>query len=386
MKIHIALVIALICLTLIRPHSAYAKNTLLDATDEICADVKKYLDQQGKNKVRIGQFTGRGPEALRASAQPLLKEAILLSLRKQKIEIVDAGVSFELSGTYQAIEDALTGRQAVILSVTLDDLQGNEIKLQGIANGKADRYLVENVPDVAKVLGINSYVPPGRTEKEQIKDIKRNVDHPECNFDGTRILAAKGAPFAIEILTAPERKGKRGANDYKVQSPTDQKGLAFVPIKRGEVYAVRMYNLSEYEVAVDLRIDGLSMYYFSEKRDKNNLPAYKYVIVGPNKSVEIRGWFVSLNDSDEFVVVPVKDSVIAKVTGGNPAEIGTITALFHRAWDRKQGRPNDEPANPSEYSLSADATGRGQRFQERYVEVDYAVGTHRGSVSVRYSK
>ena len=171
-----------------------------------------------------------------------------------------------------------------------------------------------------------------------------------------------------------------------MKQPTDQKGLAFVPIQRGEAYAVRLYNLSTYDVAVDLRLDGLNMYYFGEKKDKKGSSALSYVIVGANTYVEIRGWFVSLNDSDEFLIVPLKDSVVGKLNAGNPAEIGTITANFHRAWDRKAGRPSDEPANPNEHSLSADATGRGQRFEEKYIEVDYAVGTFRGSVSARYTK
>jgi hypothetical protein len=213
------------------------------------------------------------------------------------------------------------------------------------------------------------------------------VDRPECHFEGTRILAGKGAPFAIEILVAPATTGKRQPGDYKVQQPTDQQGLAFAGIKRDDAYAVRLHNHSNFEVAADLRLDGLSMYYFSEKRDnKSGGPAYQYVVIPPNRFVDIRGWFVAMNDSDEFVVVPLKDSVIAKTNAGNPAEVGVITANFHRAWDRKKDRPIDEPANPGDHSLSADATGRGQRFEERFVEVDYAVGTFRGTVSVRYTK
>lgn len=387
MTIRFMLALAIIAFALLRAQPVLAKNTLLDATDEVCDDVKKFLDTQGKNKVRIGQFIGKGPEALRASASPLLKEALKISLLRKKIEVVHEGAHYELTGSFQAIEDNLTGRQAVILSVIADDLKGNERKFQGVANGRAEKYFFENVPDVAKVLGISSYHPPERTEQERIKDIKEAVDHPDCKLDGTRILAAKGAPFAIEILVAPEKKGKRVPADYKVKNPVAQKGLAFVSIQRGEAYGVRLYNRSNYEVAVDLRIDGLSMYYFSEERDKKTGgPKYRYVIVAPNTYVEIRGWFVTLNDSDEFLVVPFKDSAIGKTTAGNPAEVGVITANFHRAWDRKLGRPSDEPANPNEHSLSADATGRGQRFQERYIEVDYAVGTFRGSVSARYSK
>jgi hypothetical protein len=387
MKIRFALGLTLLALALLRVDPVFAKNTLLDATDEICTDVKDFLDKQGKTKVRVGQFIGKGPEAGRASASPLLREALRISLQKKKLEVVETGAHYELTGSFQAIEDAQSTKQAVILSVTLDDLRGNERKFTGVASGKAEKYFFENVPDITKVLGISSYIPPGKTEKEQNADLQRNVDHPQCHFDGTRILAGKGAPFAVEILVAPETKGKRQPSDYKVQQPTDKKGLAFVPVKRAEAYGVRLYNLSKFEVAVDLRLDGLNMYYFSEQRDKKTGgPAYRYVIIPPNRYVDIRGWFVTLNDSDEFLVVPREKSVFAQVNAGNPAEVGVITANFHRAWDRKKDRPSDEPANPGDHALSADATGRGQRFQERYEVVDYAVGTFRGSVSVRYTK
>ncbi len=386
MKFRFILGLTLFALALVRSEPVFAKNTLLDATDEICADVKKFLDGQGKNKVRVGQFIGKGLEAGRASSSPLLKEALRISLEKQKIDVVDGKAAFEVTGSFQAIEDEHTGRQAVILTVALDDGLGNEVKFQGVSKGKAEKYYFENVPDVAKVLGITTYLPPNRSEKEQIIEIKDKVDKPACPLDGTRILAGKGAPFAVEILVAPETTEKRKASDYKVKQPKDQKGLAFVPIKRGEAYAVRLHNLSDYDVAVDLRLDGLNMYYFSEPRNAKGSRSYYYVVVGPKTHVDIRGWFVTLNDSDEFLVVPREKSVIAQANAGNPAEVGTITAIFHRAWDRKAGHPADEPANANEHSLSGDATGRGQRFQEKYIEVDYAVGTFRGSVSVRYTK
>jgi hypothetical protein len=384
MKIRFMLGLALFAMALLRAEPAFAKNTLLDATDEICADMKKFLDGQGKNKVRIGQFVGKSLEAGRASSSPLLKESLRISLLKQNIDVVDGKAAFEVTGSFQAIEDERTGRQAVILTVTLDDGLGNEFKFQGVSKGKAEKYYFENVPDVAKVLGINSYLPPNRPEKEQIIDIKESIDHPTCLLDGTRILAAKGAPFAVEILVAPETSVKRKASDYNVKQPKDQKGLAFVPIAPKEAYAVRLYNRSKFDVAVDLCIDGLNMYYFSEKRDpKTKSPAYRYIIVPANRNVEVRGWYVTGQDSDEFTITPRANSAIAKAMASNPADVGTVTANFFRAWDPEHGRPSDESPSVLDQIRSS---SRAQRFLEKYVEVDYYVGTFRGSVSVRYTK
>lgn len=125
-----------------------------------------------------------------------------------------------------------------------------------------------------------------------------------------------------------------------------------------------MYSLAQFDVAAELRLDGLNMYYFSQVRDaKANGTAYR-LIVPENRHVDIRGWFVTRNDSDEFVVVPREKSVIAQANAGNPAGVGTITANFHRAWDhRRNPRPADEPPN----------------IEERFhvITADYAVGVLR---------
>ena len=52
------------------------------------SDVKAFLDTQGKNKVRIGQFIGKGPEAIRASASPLLREALKIDGATAKTHFV----------------------------------------------------------------------------------------------------------------------------------------------------------------------------------------------------------------------------------------------------------------------------------------------------------
>ncbi len=368
-------------------------KTLLDATNQIGEDVEKFLRNK-KVTIRIGQFAGEGIEAERSSASPLLREGLRTSLLRHKnLHIVDGPADLVASGQFQAVEDPVTEQQAIILNVTLKDAKGaNKAHFSGvITNEKGEkhaRYAFHNTPDVAKVLGISALVPPKAPDKDQIMIIKDAVDKPKVHFDmQKRILAAKGAPFAMEVLVAPELKRKKVAGDYKVQAANDKNGLAHFDIKRGEAYGVRLYNLSDYEVAVDLRIDGLSMYHFSQQRDpKTGGPKFRYVVVPAKSHVEIRGWFVGLNDSDEFLVVPLEKSAVAKVNVGNPATIGTITALFHRAWDKKQGHPIDEPKNPNLNALSADATGRGQRFKQAYVEVDYEVGTFRGAITVRYTK
>lgn len=361
-------------------------NSLLDATDQICADVKAFVDKEGKNKVRVGPFFGKGPEAERASASPLLREMLRVGLQKKKLEVVETGAHYEATGSFRVIEDAMTARVAVVLRIILDDLKGNERVFTGIASGKAEKYFFENIPDVVTVLGLSIYFPPEKSEKERIAHLKSCVDQPQCHFDHARVLAGKDAPFAIEILVGSQTGQPREISDYQVKQPLDKAGLAFVPIGRKDAFAVRLHNRSKFDCAVDLRLNGLNMYYFSEQRDRRNGPAYRYVTIPANRVVEIRGWHVMDQDFEPFVIEPRANAAMARAHSHNLAEIGTITANFYRAWDRKAGRPDDEPPNPADYSMCPDTAGRGQRFEERFVEVDYAVGTFRGSVSVRHAK
>ncbi len=243
------------------------------------------------------------------------------------------------------------------------------------------------------MLGLNTEPPVAGTEKEQQEALKDSIDHPKVALDGTKIKIKKDSPFALSILTAPEKDpkaGKREFADYKVQTPTeekDNKGFAFVPIQREEVYAVQLFNDADFDAAVELRIDDLSMYTFSAKefRDDKDQPRYRYVIVPAKKSVLIRGWHVSNDASDEFLVTSYAKSAAGQFP--NNATVGTLTASFHASWDRKTGKPPaDEPKKPIQSASPADATGRGTRFDQKFIEVDNDVGAFRGAISVRYTK
>jgi hypothetical protein len=376
---------------LAQPGAAQASGTLGDAVNDLASDVKAYLVSVGKNKLSIGQFPGKGDMARYSSAGPLLQTALAAKLKELKVEIVDKKGDFELSGEYTELEDTNTGRQFVQIKLELRDRQGNSHLFEGIeridGKNKVTKYFVKSEADMAKLLGPSVYVPPEASEKERIDAYKKQIDDPEVVIDGTRVRAGKKAPFAVEILTAPPKPGG-GAHkpaDYLVRQPEPKSSLAFVPIARTEVYAVRLINDADYDAAVDLRIDGLSMFHASDIRDKKTgAPLYRYIIVAKKSTVLIRGWFIDLKNSDEFLVTEYAKSEAGKI--GHSANVGTITATFHAAWDKKGSPPRDEPKNPNEYSQSADATGRGDRIDEAYQVVDYQIGVFRGAISVRYAK
>ena len=128
----------------------------------------------------------------------------------------------------------------------------------------------------------------------------------------------------------------------------DQDGLAFLAIRRGEVYAVKVNNDSQSDAAVTLTIDGLSMYSFSDNKN------YEVVFVHAGKSGIIPGWHRTNDVSDSFQVAEYAKSAVAKLLPSS-STFGTITVSFKAAWPKDSQPPADEP-DPKRNTRSADAT------------------------------
>ena len=142
-----------------------------------------------------------------------------------------------------------------------------------------------------------------------------------------------------------------------------------------------------------LRSTALACYWIATKwipqargqRDaKTNKPLFQHVIVPAQKSVIIRGWFINVDKSDEFKVTSYTESLanLFKSTGAT----GVITAEFHAAVDPQAHLPPGEPKSGDQNSQSADATGKGKRFDEHYGVKDQKIGGLRAAISVRYSR
>src|SRR5262249_22455970 len=155
------------------------------------------------------------------------------------------------------------------------------------------------------------------------------------------------SPFAIEVLVkAPDGKLQPGV-------PKEEEGLAFVPIKRGEVYGVRLINNADHAAAVTLTIDGLNLFTFSDvKNPKTGLPKYTVVVVEAKKTATIRGWHRTNEVSEESLVTEYAKSAAAQIQ--STGKIGVITAVFAAAWPKDAGPPADEPKNAHDHARSGD--------------------------------
>lgn len=103
---------------------------------------------------------------------------------------------------------------------------------------------------------------------------------------------------------------KSGAGYVARAIESDAKGRPLVPIHKQEVYGVRLINNASHEVAVDLQIDGINCFAFSETKSK-------LWIVAPGKHVDILGWHKTNTRSLEFKVVDFPETAAATAPRGN---------------------------------------------------------------------
>lgn len=351
------------------PERAEAQSNLRIELARVATTVKKALDGKGEDSVAVGQFTG--PAHIPTSAGPSIAQILSEELKKSGLTVKQRA-NFTVEGRYRDVIDSESKLLAAQLKVKLLDRQ-DEVVIE-IDQG------VFGDATIPTLFGLTTQLPPGGSNKARSEAIIEAIDKPKTAITNTRISAGAGSPFAIELLVKPNAAGTPEA-----RAAQDKDGLAFVPIARGEVYQVKLINDADHEAAVELNIDGLNMFSFSDVRDANSgKPKYHVVLVPPKGSVIIRGWHRNNEQSEEFEVTDYAKSAAAELK--STANIGTITACFSASWQVNGTPPADEPTKPGEYSRSGDATGRGAQVGAKFNEVQRKLGVVRATVSARYTK
>src|SRR5438094_202981 len=84
-----------------------------------------------------------------------------------------------------------------------------------------------------------------QTKQDRNIEMKKQLDNPPLHLDDCKVKTSKDSPYAVEVLVRPE-----GERDFKPAHPTNNKGHAFVELKKGDVYKLRLHNDTKYEAAV----------------------------------------------------------------------------------------------------------------------------------------
>ncbi len=355
--------------------AASASEDMRRELAKVAKNVKIFLDSRQKDAIAVGEFTG--PANFPTSAGPGMVYVLTEELQKNGIQ-VKTRAEVGLKGEYRLSEvpaenrdDARLGKKVLALHVeaTLTDSFGAPLarfNLEGNLRSEAA---------VAEALGLTVSLDPGGVETERDRALREQIVDPAPHVQGPLVRSRENSPYGVEILV----------ND-RAAEPTVDDGLAFASIARGDTYSIRLRNDSDLEAAVQLRIDGLSMFAFSQMRHKEGeqagQPLYTVVIVPAKKSVVIQGWHITNEQTDKFLVTEYAQSAAATIQ--HAKNLGTITATFQAAWPEDAPAPADEPGKRR--GGAGDATGFGPRIDVKYQEVARNLGVIRDCISVRYTK
>ena len=347
---------------------ARAQSNLEVELAEAAKDLKLLLKERDEAALAVGAFTG--PSHLAASAGPGIAKVLTDELKKLDVK-VERRAKLEVKGDYTDVTDAESKQLAARLTFRVLDRSGKQVtQFERAVFGDAT---------LPTLFGLTADLPPAGDTAARRKKLEDAIDHPHAELKNTRIAAGAGSPYAVEILV------KRPDGTFAPRAPREDDGLAFVEIKRDEVYRVRVLNDSPYDAAITLTVDGLSVFAFSEVKDKAGNPKYHNFFI-PRGASTIKGWYISNTQADEFLVTELPRSAVAEKGLRNSDSIGTITVTFAAAWPRDATPPPDEPKAPPPFSRSGDATGRGQRIGDNLTETERHLGVVRAAVSVRYTK
>lgn len=323
-------------------------------------DFASIVEKKDGGAVAIGEFSGSTD--VKGSVGPRIQLALATELKALKIVVDPENYRFEIKGDYQPLVDKESGALGVKLVGRLIDRSTADV----LAEKPSGRF-VFGPQVVPGMLGLNTHVRPGASEREMSEEFERARKDPRADVQGTKVRTQAGSPYAIEMLV------KSGAGYVARAIETDAKGRPLVPIHKNEVYGVRLINTSSHEAAVDLQIDGINCFAFSETKSK-------YWIVAAGKHVDILGWHKSNTKTLEFKVVDFPETAAAKLNFKPSATIGLITACFSASWANDAGRPADEP------ELAGRGTGFGSEIDFKTEQVNRTIGQVRDTISIRYER
>ncbi len=194
---------------------------------------------------------------------------------------------------------------------------------------------------------------------------------------GSQVLAKADDPFSLEVLV-----------DRKPAEPKLSQGKnAYIELQKGQNFTIVLRNRSpKNEAVASVLIDGIDICQFSKERETTGVNkgklAFRPLWVVPAKGqTEIRGWHITHEQFDQFLVTEKKDSARA-LLGYNGMHDHCITATFCRCWKKGEEPPADEPSGGM--GQEDIGIGRGARVAGHTEVVERVVGREHSVITLRY--
>jgi len=279
----------------------------------VVGDVRDWLNQQSVREITVGGVKSPANCSSGGVLQSLIDEFKLQQVTYKR------SARYQLWGEFvsQAGTKADCTKAAKFeFSIRDQDKNSETVK-------KLDEHKVVGCAEVEKLLP-----PPvsASASSQSTATISSSIGTEPASspfkIEGTRVLNANKEQYGLEVLL------KVAKDEYKALTPSIEDGVAFVSIPTDGVYAVRIINRSDNDMAVDLSIDGISMFQFCKDRKTNGKPAYTHYIISAKSEPRVKGWYRDGTSANEFLVS--NSDVLPKEMQGltDKEKTGVVTAQF----------------------------------------------------------
>jgi hypothetical protein len=328
--------------------------------------------------VRVGQFSPTGlPDS---NVGPGFEALLRQQLEAVKKGSVQAKARYEVKGDYALVKSRTDPNlREIRVTARLIEETGDELKdLRVVARLEGNKTLAE-------VLQVTAKLPPAGSRIERNQALVKRLEAPAVFIHGPRktlISSASDSPYAVEVWARP-RTSRLPSRPRPASAGQEEgsrkKGLAFVAVRRGELYEVKVTNSSGKDVAVSLTIDGLDVFHFSKDRRPDGRPRYSHFIVGARQTQRIVGWH---NTSDpkardnylSFLVTGYGQGASSRAGLPSRGKVGVLHVQFAHC----------RPLPPSARARSGSATGFGPPRAVKDRPVRYEIEPPHDFVTVRY--
>ena len=324
----------------------------MDAFAKQLADVLR--QDFNTSEVSVGQFIGS--PTLNISTGPSIVLAIRTQLEKHGIQ-VKRRAAYGLGGEIYPAKDHVGRVAARIKGSIYDGSQKTELKFD---------ELITEPSAVAAIFGATVEIPANRNQVEHSRTLASAIAEPRISVKHAKVSPSRTNPFSIEVVVL-DHTGR-----YKPRPAVEEDGFAYVDLRRGEEYGIKVSNNSSQETAVTVTIDGINCFEFGNNKK------LKHFIVAQHKSIVVPGWYRSLHRSDAFKITDYPESAAAKL-GATTEQCGTITVAFSLTQDPHRSSGHDE-------QFRGKATGFGRQLTTDFKEVQRKIGQLITSISIRYEK
>lgn len=348
------------------------------AVTELAKSVKAVVEKEGQQAVRVGVFSPVGLDDSNAGAGISALMAEILG------PFVNPKARLEIQGVYGLVNNPeAPGVKVVKINAKVFDAETLEDKKVFLPL----EALVGANPDIARILNITGGLNPEGGYQERNKDIQDLNKNKDVFIHGegeTLISSSKESPFAVELLVKPLKDHEK--QTALPQKAVQEQGKAFVTIKQGELYEVRILNGSVQEIGITLTIDGLDVFTFSEDRKdgkKDGPPRFTHWIVPPAQDGKpgellLPGWHKTADPKRKdnvfsFLVTEYGQGAVSKFPTRSQGKVGVITVSF--AWSYPKGT-----------ARSVGETGFGPARELKQKAVERVFDPPHDFVSVRYQR